>query len=78
MWFLNRSDTNRAAQAQKRARSLKESLTNWPVYAYTLEVKNTFIKLLMLILFVEDNTFMSCEDIHAKIFAYFVHYLVEI
>ena len=23
MWFLNRSDTNRSAQAQKRARSLK-------------------------------------------------------
>ena len=50
----------------------KGPLTIWPVYAYTLAAQNTFIKLLMLILYVENNTSMSCEDIYAKIFAYFV------
>ena len=43
----------------------KESVTIWPVYAYTLAAQNTVIKLLMLILYVEDNTSMSSEEIHA-------------
>ena len=50
----------------------KGPLTIWPVYAYTLAAQNTFIKLLMLILSVENNTSMSCEAIYAKIFVYFV------
>ena len=54
-----------------------EALTIWPVYAYTLAVQNTVIKLMMLILYFEDNTSMSCEDIHAKMFPYFDHYSVE-
>ena len=56
----------------------KGEVTIWPVYAYTLAAQNTVIKLLIVILYVEDNTSMSWEDIHAKLFAYFVHYLVEI
>ena len=40
-------------------------LTILPVYAYTLAAQNTVIKRLMLILYVEDNTSMSCEDMHA-------------
>ena len=40
----------------------KESVTIWPVYAYTLAAQNTVIKLLMLILYAEDNTSMSYED----------------
>ena len=43
----------------------KESVTIWPVYSYTLAAQNTVIKLLMLILYVEDNTSMSYEEIHA-------------
>ena len=43
----------------------QESVTIWPVYAYTLAAQNTVIKLLMLILYVEDNTSMSYEEIHA-------------
>ena len=43
----------------------KESVTIWPVYAYTLAAQNTVIKLLMLILYAEDNTSMSYEDTHA-------------
>ena len=44
----------------------KGALTIWPVYAYTLAAQNIVItELLMVILYVEDNTFMSCEDIHA-------------
>ena len=43
----------------------KESVTIWPVYAITLAAQNTVIKLLMLILYVEDNTSMSYEEIHA-------------
>ena len=43
----------------------KESVTIWPVYAYTLAAQNTVIKLLMLILYVEDNTSMSFKEIHA-------------
>ena len=50
----------------------KGSLTIWPVYAYTLAAQNTVIKLLSLILSVENNTSMSCEDIYAKIFVYYV------
>ena len=50
----------------------KGPLTIWPVYAYTLAAQNTVIKLLMLILSVENNTSMSCEAIYAKIFVYFV------
>ena len=34
----------------------KGSVTIWPVYAYTLAAQNTVIKLLMLILSVENNT----------------------
>ena len=64
-WFPTRSDTKWAVQSQKQARSLKESVTIWPVYAYTLAAQNTVIKLLMLILYVEDNTSMSYEEIHA-------------
>ena len=63
--FLTRSDTNQAVQLQKQTRSLKESVTIWPVYAYTLAAQNTVIKLLMLILYAEDNTSMSYEDTHA-------------
>ena len=44
----------------------------WPVYASTLAAQNTVIKLLMLILSIENNTSVSCEDIHARIFVYFV------
>ena len=50
----------------------KGPVTIWPVYAYTLAAQNTVIKLLMLTLSVENNTSMSCEDIYAKIFVYFV------
>ena len=40
------------------------SLTIWPVYAYTLAAQKSVIKLLMLMLNVEDYTSMSYEDIH--------------
>ena len=53
-------------------KSLKGPVTIWPVYAYTLAAQNTVMKLLMLILYVENNTSMSYEDIYAKIFVYFV------
>ena len=56
----------------------KGEVTIWPVYAYTSAAQNTVIKLLMVILYDVDNTSMSWEDIHAKLFAHFVHYLVEI
>ena len=46
-------------------RENKESVTIWLVYAYTLAAQNTVIKLLMLILYVEDNTSMSYEEINA-------------
>ena len=47
---------------------MKGALTIWPAYAYTLAAQNTVIKLPMVILYVEDNTSMSCEDIHATLF----------
>ena len=46
----------------------KGVLTIWPVYAYTLAAQNTDIKLQMLILYVEDNSPMSYEEICVKIF----------
>ena len=46
----------------------KGPLTIWPVYAYTLATQNTVIKLPMLILYTEDNIFMSYEEIHVQIF----------
>ena len=52
------------------AHLFKGPLTIWPVYAYTLAAQNTVIKLLMLILSVENNTSMPCEAIYAKIFVY--------
>ena len=54
-----------AYKCQNIENKLKESVTIWPVYAYTLAAQNTVIKLLMLILYVEDNTSMSYEEIHA-------------
>ena len=72
IWFPNRSDTNRPVQSQKQARNLKGPLTIWPVYAYTLAAQNTVIKLPMLILYTEDNSSMSYEEIRVQTFTYSV------
>ena len=50
----------------------KGPLTIWPVYAYTLDSQNTAIKLPMLILYTEDNSSMSYEEIRVQIFTYSV------
>ena len=64
------SNTN--ISATSKPIPIKGPLTIWPVYAYTLAAQNTVIKLLMLILSIENNTSISCEAIYAKIFVYFV------
>ena len=50
----------------------KGPLTIWPVYAYTLAAHNTVIKLPMLIIYTEDNSSMSYEEIHVQSFTYSV------
>ena len=39
-------------------------MTIWPVYAYTLAAQNTVIKLLMLILYAEDNKILMHRYLH--------------
>ena len=68
IWFPTRPDTNWPVQSQKQARSLKGPLTIWPVYAYTLAAQNTVIKLPMLMLYTEDNSSMSYEEIRVQTF----------
>ena len=50
----------------------KGPLTIWPVYAYTLAAQKTIINLPMLILYTEDNSSMSYEELHVQIFTYSV------
>ena len=65
LYFFSNWHHYHSLQMDGRIKYDKESVTIWPVYAYTLAAQNTVIKLLMLILYVEDNTSMSYEDTHA-------------
>ena len=56
---------------------MKGPLTIWPVYAYTLAAQNTVTKLSMLILYADDNSSMSYEEICSVIYI-FCHHSVEI
>ena len=61
MWFINRSDTNRAVQPHKTARSLKFRITYFPSSEKALIIVAITAKLICVFVFAYANCLFSNE-----------------
>ena len=69
---------NKISISSMKRQKLQRTVDCMACIAYTLTAQKTVIKRPMLILFTEDNSSMSYEEMHVQIFSIFCHHCVEI